>query len=755
MDTISFNLHLLGWKAFEDLVNCIFSQILGHTLQSFSRGPDGGRDGAFYGQWTDHKGITLSGSFVIQCKHTSQPARNLPCAVIKRELPKIERLRAKGLADNYFLVTNYELPARVAAEAEAALHSAGATNATVYGAEWINTNISSYPRLRRLVPRLYGLGDLTQIVTHQAYRQAREVLDSIAPDLACFVSTASYRKCVDAMNEFGFVLLLGEPGSGKTMIANLMALSAADEWGLQTLMLSSPEDFSRLWNPDDPGQFLWVDDAFGSTQYDPNRVREWNQRLSTLRVAIHKGARSVFTSRDYIFKAAQSDLKISSFELFRESRVTIRVEELTQLEREMILYNHLKRGKQNVRFRRAVKQWLPEAAGTPRFLPEIARRFADPHFTQDIHPTQSSVRRFFDEPTVLLTEVVTNFGSAETAALALIFIEGGNISIPIPETQEILRTIAMMDSTLGQVKAAMFSLDDSFIRRSLKYGRAYWSFRHPTIRDVFATIVAADPELIDIYLAGVPARRLISEVACGQSNLEGVKIVVPSERFSAVMQKLKTIEREPFSPFDPVDSFLARRCSVEFVNKYYLQNESMSTLPGKIGLPGTYNDAVKILCRLYDCRLLPEGIRLATVDRVHQLINATFSSEFMKEPIVQLLTHKEVGVLFEELKDILLSNGTDIISEYEAAWDQEEDPEDLFAVVAKSLTVITEFGDTNESQKANDILEEIKETVSNMASEWAGPPDDDYLGYYDELKIEYSMVDADLSGRSIFDDVDT
>ena len=141
-------------------------------------------------------------------------------------------------------------------------------------------------------------------------------------------------------------MLIGEPASGKTMIANLLALSAGDEWELQTLILSSSEDLDRQWNPDDPGQFFWVDDAFGSNHCDFNRVQEWNQRLPKLKAAIHKGARVIFTSRSYIFRAAQSNLNTNKFELFSDIRVTIEVEKLSEAEKAMILYNHLKLGKQ-------------------------------------------------------------------------------------------------------------------------------------------------------------------------------------------------------------------------------------------------------------------------------------------------------------------------------------------------------------------------------------------------------------------------
>ena len=62
------------------------------------------------------------------------------------------------------------------------------------------------------------------------------------------------------------------------------------------------------------------------------------------------------------------------------------------------------------------------------------------------------------------------------------------------------------------------------------------------------------PELIDIYLAGVPTERLLDEVTCGDMNIEGVKIVVSRERFPAVLEKLKMTKRNPGVAFDQVST---------------------------------------------------------------------------------------------------------------------------------------------------------------------------------------------------------
>ena len=748
MPSTPFDLHKLGWKAFEDLVACIFREVMGQSFQSFTAGPDGGRDGAFYGTWETQCGDTLSGSFTIQCKHSSKPESNLTDSRIQDELVTIEHLAAEGLADVYIFVTNMRLSGNVENTATRVIQAAGAGTARIYGPRWIDAQISENPRLRRLVPRLYGLGDLTQIMTHQAYRQARSTLEHLAPDLVSFVPTDSYRKCAHALREYGFVLLLGEPASGKTMIASLLALSAADEWGLQTLLLGGPEDFIRFWNPDDPGQFFWVDDAFGSTQYDPRRAREWNQRLPLLKTAIGKGARAIFTSRDYIFRAAMNDLKTSSFELFQDSRITIQVEHLTELERQQILYNHLKCGKQSNDFRGAVKPWLAQAAVTPKFLPEIARRFADPKFTKDVFPTEGSVKGFFNEPVEWLERVLSNLAGPEKAAIALIFIEGGRISIPIPEEAHVLRTISTMRSTVGDVKAAMNSLNDSIVRRTREDGREYWRFRHPTVQDAFAAHVGSNPELIDIYLAGVPTERLMDEVTCGDMNIDGVKIVVCRERFPAVLNKLKTVRRNPRTLFDPLSSFLRRRCSGEFLKQYFSQIEPIDSLPSQIGFLRKYDDALILLCRLHASRLLPESNRRAAVERISDLAIQWYSCEFVEAPINQLLTNEEREALLAELSDVLFSNASDIIHESKESWDEEEDPSELFSILKTTLDYF-EQNETEENQlQVVEFLAEINDAILDMAAEQSDSPS------FSALDAEKTPASIELHELSIFNDID-
>lgn len=759
MQSIQFDLYKLGWKAFEDLVSCILKDTLGQTFQVFSDGVDGGRDGAFYGTWSQTgSDASMKGSFTTQCKHTSKQYMKLSKGVISDELPKIERLARNGLADVYLLFTNCSVSAETAAVLEADIRNAGVKHAKIYGAEWINQNISLNPSLRRMVPRIYGLGDLSQIITHQAYRQAKGVLDSIAPDLACFVPTDAYRRCAQAIKDHGFVMLIGEPASGKTMIANLLALSAADEWKLQTLILSSPDDLDRQWNPDDPGQFFWVDDAFGSNHCDFNRVHEWNQRLPKLKAAIHKGARAIFTSRSYIFRAAQNSLNSNKFELFNDTRVTIEVEKLSEAEKAMILYNHLKLGKQTKIFLGAVKNYLPAAVSVPKFLPEIARRFANPQFTKKLEIREVSIVDFFSNPVGIMEDIIRGLAPAERAALALVFANGGELPIPLHvEAPQIANIITSMQSNFGDVKAALTALDDSLLRASKAQEESYWKFRHPTIRDAFATYVSENPELVEIYLSGVTKEKLIKEISCGDMDIEGVKLIVRRSMYNKVLNIIAPDDRIK-AISSPILSFLANRCSPEFLELFFNSDTLKSRLLDLISSARRYDNSLAILGKLNINGLLSDEFRKKVLDRLSYLAKINYSVCFIDADFVGvLLSQEENARRLAAQKDVFYSSIHDSIQEIEESWHIDDDVDESFYDITNLLNRFRDENndfydddgyDEDEWEKSEEFIQEIETKIKELKRKQSEAVN------YDELETEDAPQVILPSGRSIFDDID-
>ena len=164
-----YDLHRLGWNSFQQLCLTIVREVLGQTVQSFLDTNDAGRDGAFAGKWVSASGEHLSGEFVIQCKFSSRVNYNLAKSDITDEIPKVGKLVTDGLCDVYVLMTNAGVSAQQEANIKSELLKVGAKHVLIYGATWIEDQIKENTRLRMLVPRVYGLGDLSQILDERAY----------------------------------------------------------------------------------------------------------------------------------------------------------------------------------------------------------------------------------------------------------------------------------------------------------------------------------------------------------------------------------------------------------------------------------------------------------------------------------------------------------------------------------------------------------------------------------------------------------
>lgn len=267
-----YPLHLLGWNAFQELAVSVAEVCLSRPVQTFLPSSDAGRDGAFIGRWDG----ASPGRSTVQCKFTSKQGHNLSLSLLKDELAKAKRLVALGEADDYVIITNHPVTGESDLAIKAAFHKAGVKECRIFGADWINRQIRSSPRLRMLVPRLYGLGDLHDLLDGRAYQQAQMILSAMGDDLQRIVVTDAHRQSVKAISEHNLVLLLGAPAAGKSTIGASIAVGAADRWQCSTIRATSADDMQRYLNPEG-GQFFWIDDAWGSKQYQKQTAEAWNQ----------------------------------------------------------------------------------------------------------------------------------------------------------------------------------------------------------------------------------------------------------------------------------------------------------------------------------------------------------------------------------------------------------------------------------------------------------------------------------------------
>lgn len=757
----SFDLHTLGWQSFQDLCLAVARTVLGQTVTAFLDPHDGGRDGAFTGTWTTQKGEDLSGQYVLQCKFTGKPAYNLKLSDVSDEIDKAERLASQGRCDSYILLTNAHFTGNLELALREALKQVGVQHPLILGADWLRQQIQADSGLRALVPRVYGLGDLSQILDSRANDQTRAILDTMRDELETVVVTGAYQDAVAALDQCSFVLLVGSPATGKTTIATQLTMAALDLWEAQTYKLDGPDDLRAHWNPHESHQFFWIDDAFGVTQYDAALVSAWNRCLPMVRSMIKRGSRLVLTSRDYIHARALLELKSRELPALNQAKVVVDVQALTLREKEQILYNHVKLGNQPAIFRHRIREYLPAIASNAAFAPETARRLGSSLFTEGLSLSGKSLERFVEKPQDFLEDTIAELDDDSKAALVLLFMQGGSLDGFLNVPQSSLHALNRLGSDIGGCVAALRAMEGSFVRMNQEATGIEWRFRHPTMSDAVAGYLARRKDLVDILVDGSAPEKLLTQVTCGDVDVENA-VVVPHNLFAKVADKLDQALGYSI-PSGSVESghvqdriatrFLASRSSPDFLSFYTsrrpdltraldINYEHLATDPG-----------ARLIARMYEYGFLDERQRS---DVVSGLVLKAIDEQYCWEmdvaalrdgPIAEIISGPELLGLEKALAEEVIPSIDTEREAWEWSYDGEAADEYMEALQSYCHSAKQFFRDRP------DVVSEV-ETQEMLIESWV----DEHLqeNPFDDWKADLER-EEEVSGdgqRNIFDDID-
>ena len=751
-----YDLQHLGWYGFQELCNSIAREILGQTAMSYLPSNDGGRDGSYYGKWNKSENDSVQGNFVIQCKFTSKQNYNLKLSDLSEELPKAELLVKKGICDIYIIMTNAGISGRVAEKIQTEFKAVGSKHVYVFGGDWISSQIKENPRLRRMVPRVYGLGDLSQILDARVYSQGAALLEYLKEDLAKVVITTAYNRAAKSIEEHNFVLLVGEPAAGKTTIASLLAMGALDQWKAMTLKLDTAEQVIKHWNPEEPGQFFWIDDAFGVTQYESTLSGRWNHAMPLIKTMLNKGAKIVMTSRDYIYNAARKDLKVGAFPLLNESQVVIDVHNLTLNEKRQMLYNHIKMGRQPIKFRSEIKNYLEQIATHERFIPEIARRIADPFFTKNLEIKKYSLDEFVHKQESFLLDILNDLDKDSQAALALIYMNSERLKLPLDLNEIEHNAISRLGSSLSGCIDALEAMKGNMVQSVIIEDEMFWKYKHPTIGDAYAKFIVSSSDMLIIYLYGSSVDMLLGQITCGNVNLENA-VIVPKNLFTTVLKKLKAYRTTKQYKTDFLSewgakrnlyTFLSRRCSVKFLKIYIEENPDILELISHPSVNLDYSPEVELVYTLFSSGLLPENFRKKFIDIVSiYAIEGHTLHALRSDDIKEMFNVDEFEELLERIKAELIPKISNLKETYKSNYRQDEDAEYHMSSLKEDLEIIElEFSDEPQIVFAvNREITEIEEWVIENTS---------VEKIIKREKLSTKSDENQDKERSIFDDID-
>ncbi|MCP1507795.1 hypothetical protein J2Y83_003768 [Pseudomonas marginalis] len=721
-------------------------------MEIFREAQDGGQDAVFL--ISAENDALLIGT--VQCKHTSDAAKALKLSDLTAEIAHVEELVKAGQAETYVFMTNMSVDAPIAAAMRAKLRALGVRKPHILGRQYIVRVIRSSARLRALVPQVYGLGDLTSIVDERLSEQSRALLDSWIPKLRTYVPTQAHRDAVNAISEHGVVLLLGNPSSGKSAIGAIVSTIASENPDNTVLALTSPRDFEAGWNPNDPGRFFWIDDAFGSNVLRDDYVQDWTSAFSKLRAAIKHGNRFLLTSRKHIYEAARRRLGQRNLAQFVDGSAVVDVGELTFEEKTQILYNHVNFGEQSQSWRSSIKPHLAAVAAVRDFLPGIAERLGDPNFTKGLAPRESSLVRFMEEPTEHLIDTVNALDDQLQAALILVYVHQAGFDPSDHDASAAQAVAELTGYTLTKIQDCFAELKGSF----LKLSGSKWTFAHPTISDALTEILRQKPHMMAALIRGATIDTILSSFTCEGSPLIRDALVIQTTLDDALVARLGHTPDELHRNW-MLFHFLSYRSSEAVFVKAVEQFPNLLRRPCWQSDLTSNDPQIATYARAHHLSVLPNDLRSEVADRLESAVLNGLDVSFFDEPqmlaVIPPLRLIGVGLA---LRTTVLPSLEERIDEIAADADLDEEPDNHFKKLLGVLDRIETTGvDADATALIDNARDHVKRSVETLEERKRqhdeGSEDEaDWTHIVTQKKEEAPPSTPVVTKRSVFDDVD-
>lgn len=742
-------IHTLGWKAFQDLCAQVCAEVLSTTVSVYREAQDGGQDAVFLTRMAGQRGVSTEAT--VQCKFSSKAELRLRASDIDSELVTVRELALAGRANVYYLITSLGVDAPIAAEIRDKLIKVGVAEPHVLGREWLTQQIRSSARLRALVPRVYGLGDLSTILDERCAQQTQALLGHLRPGLRVYVPTAAHRSAVRILSEHRIVLLLGAPATGKSMLAAILATTALDGEGHECLKCDGPLELAARWNPYEKNRLYWVDDAFGPNQLRPDFVDGWISAMPKVKTAIEHGNRFILTSRSHIWFGAKPKLGTRNLPVLMDGKAVVDLGTLSPEEREQIIYNHIKGGNQPAEWKRRIKSHLPKLAEDSMLRPEIARRLGDRNFTKTLEATPKGLIKFVAEPAEFLVQTIKELDDAHQAAMTLVFLRQGKLPAHELVGDSTKLVADKYDVTPGAIAGALPQLEQSFLSVRQEAGHQIWGFIHPTFTDAISRMLSGRPDLVELYVQGAKVETLLSETVCEGAAPILDAVVIPTSASGHLVRRLLAAPDVPDlnrSLFE----FLSARASDSVISAVLDEDTNLLHREARRHWKIWADQRIRFLARVHKLHRLPDDVRADAAKKLEYAATEDLDISFLDEDdLLGLFQPKQLLGLAPRLVGMLGEVIPNRIAELAEQADPDQDIPDQFDQVRSFVDQLQEHLASDESTLSalQSLNDEIDEAIADVSKRKA--PDEDYGSWPD---VSPAKVAAAPKGRSTFSDVD-
>lgn len=372
----------LNDKEFEVLCIDLIGAEQGLRFERFKPGRDSGVDGRFF--------CAPDQELIIQCKHwANTPIEQLIRNLNTKELPKIKKLNPK----QYFLAVSNQLSRADKSAIRKALHPYIKNDNDIFGREDLNDILSKNKNIELRHYKLWisSTTVLQSILNKPILDRSSFTLEEALANAKTYALTSNHQKAIEKLENLGIIIITGEPGIGKTTLAEQICLNYATN-DHQIIKISEEiREAESLYDPESK-QVFYFDDFLGRNYLEALSGHEGSHIVSFMR-RISKDKKTkkfILTSRSTILNQGKLLIDLFRNQNIDKNEYELSASLLTEMDKAKILYNHMWHSGlppahidelySSKRYREIIRH--------KNFNPRLIKFILDPERTSHIEPDQ-------------------------------------------------------------------------------------------------------------------------------------------------------------------------------------------------------------------------------------------------------------------------------------------------------------------------------------------------------------------------------
>jgi GTPase SAR1 family protein len=230
----------------------------------------------------------------------------------------------------------------------------------VYGKKNLNSLIEAHPEVLTNHFKLW-FSDTTVfrklLNSNLEYRSVDFLENEIKRRLRIYVETPAFAKAREYLKDNKFIVITGEPGVGKTTLAEMLAYEyIKDDYELVHIY-DSIKDADSALIPDSSMQIIYYDDFLGSNEVEINKARGSDTILNKVLRRIKNGTNKIliFTTRKHILnRAILESEKLKRFNVLAGENV-LHLDDYSNDIKEALLNNHIETSQLNDEYKEILR----------------------------------------------------------------------------------------------------------------------------------------------------------------------------------------------------------------------------------------------------------------------------------------------------------------------------------------------------------------------------------------------------------------